>query len=70
MHLLSQPVNFSPGIEEDDSLSDGQCFIQITQGVQLPLLETVQATVSITSTFLNVKKVDVTQDLEAKGTGH
>lgn len=23
MHLLSQPVNFSPGVEEDDSLSDG-----------------------------------------------
>lgn len=40
MHLLSQPVDFSPGIEEDDSLGDGQCFIQITQGVQLPLLET------------------------------
>lgn len=40
VHLLRQPVNFSPGVEEDDSLRDGQRLIQITQGVQLPLLET------------------------------
>lgn len=40
MHLLSQPVNFSPGVEKYDSLRDGQRFIQIAQGVQLPLLET------------------------------
>lgn len=40
MHLFSQPVDFSSSVEEDDSLGDGQCFIQITQGVQLPLLET------------------------------
>lgn len=38
VHLLSQPVDFSPGVKEDDSLGDGQRFIQITQGVQLPLL--------------------------------
>lgn len=38
MHLLSQPVDFSPRVEEDDSLGDGESLIQITQGVQLPLL--------------------------------
>lgn len=42
MHLLSQPVNFSPSVKEDDSLGDGQRFIQITQGIQLPLLKTVK----------------------------
>lgn len=49
MHLLSQPVDFSPGVEEDDSLGDGQCFIQITQGVQLPLLETFMKQKKVTS---------------------
>lgn len=40
MHLLSQPVDFSSGVKEDDGLGDGQSLIEITQGVQLPLLET------------------------------
>lgn len=39
MHLLRQPVDFSPGVEEDDSLGDRQRLIQVTQGVQLPLLQ-------------------------------
>lgn len=40
MHLFSQPVDFSPGVEEDHSLCDCQSLIQITESVQLPLLET------------------------------
>lgn len=44
VHLLGQPVNFSPGVEEDHSLGDCQSFIQITQGVQLPLLSTIKRT--------------------------
>lgn len=39
MHLLCQPIDFSSGVEEDHSLGDGQRLVQITQGVQLPLLE-------------------------------
>lgn len=42
VHLLGQPVNFSPGVEKDHSLGDCQSFIQITQGVQLPLLSTIK----------------------------
>lgn len=45
VHLLCQPVDFSPGVEEDDSLGDRQRLVQITQGVQLPLLETEKQTV-------------------------
>lgn len=42
VHLLGQPVDFSPGVEEDHSLGDCQGFIQITQGVQLPLLLSIK----------------------------
>lgn len=38
MHLLSQPVHLPAGVDEDHSLGDGQGLVQITQGVQLPLL--------------------------------
>lgn len=44
VHLLGQPVDFSPGVEEDHSLGDCQGFIQITQGVQLPLLLSIKRT--------------------------
>ncbi len=37
-HLICQPVHFAPGIDKDHTLGDSQCLIQITQGVQLPLL--------------------------------
>lgn len=51
VHLLRQPVHFSPGVEEYDSLGDCQSLVQITQGVQLPLLEqsTGQTTVGTVS---------------------
>lgn len=39
VHLLGQPVHFSSSVEEDDGLGDGQSLVQVTQGVQLPLLE-------------------------------
>lgn len=75
MHLLCQPVDFSPGVEEDDSLGDRQRLVQITQGVQLPLLETEKQTVwdtQVTARFLHVRKQkrDVTQGLETEDTGH
>ena len=39
VHLLSEPVHLPPGVDEDDSLSDGQGLVQVTQSVQLPLLK-------------------------------
>ena len=38
MHLLGQPVDLPAGVAEDNSLSNGECLIEIAQGVQLPLL--------------------------------
>lgn len=45
MHLLSEPVYFPPRVDEDDGLCDGQCLVQVTQRVQLPLLERQQVSV-------------------------
>lgn len=39
VHLLAQPIDFPPGVAEDDGLCDGQCLVQVTQGVELPLLQ-------------------------------
>lgn len=39
MHLLCQPINFASSVDKDDSLCDGQRLVEITQRVQLPLLE-------------------------------
>lgn len=74
MHLLRQPVDFSPGVEEDDSLGDCQRLVQITQGVQFPLLETgkhkaCQSNAEGTDTR-DHGGTHVTQDLEAEDTGH
>lgn len=38
MHLLCEPINLPPGVDEDHCLGNGQGFIQVTQCVQLPLL--------------------------------
>lgn len=38
VHLLREPVDLPSGVDEDDCLGDGQGFVQVTQGVQLPLL--------------------------------
>ena len=46
MHLLRQPVNFPASVAEDDSLSDCERLIKITQGVQLPVLPTHQSPTS------------------------
>lgn len=40
MHLLGEPIDLPSGVDEDDGLGDGQGFIQVTQRVQLPLLQT------------------------------
>lgn len=37
LHLLSEPVHLPFGVAEDDSLRDGECVVQVTQGVKLPL---------------------------------
>ena len=38
MHLLRQPVHLPAGVTEDDSLRDGDSFVEIAQSVQLPFL--------------------------------
>ena len=37
-HLVGQPVDLAPRVGEDDRLGDGQRFVQVAQGVELPLL--------------------------------
>lgn len=36
--LVGEPVDLSAGVAEDDSLGDGDCLVQIREGVELPLL--------------------------------
>mmetsp|Transcript_749 Transcript_749/g.941 ORF Transcript_749/g.941 Transcript_749/m.941 type:complete len:225 (-) Transcript_749:304-978(-) len=36
-HLCREPVDLQLGIAEDDSLRDGECIIEVTQSVELPL---------------------------------
>jgi hypothetical protein len=38
VELLGQPVDLSPGRAEDDGLGDGDGLVEVTQGVQLPVL--------------------------------
>lgn len=38
VHLLCQPVNFPPSVAENDSLSDCDSFVKITESIQLPFL--------------------------------
>ena len=38
MHLLRQPVNLPASVTEDDSLCDGDRFVEIAQSIQLPFL--------------------------------
>jgi hypothetical protein len=37
-HLVSEPVDSLPSVAKDDSLSDGDGLIEITEGIKLPLL--------------------------------
>ena len=37
-HVFGQPFDFATGVAEDNSLGDGECFVQVTQGLQLPIL--------------------------------
>eukprot|EP01018_Ginkgo_biloba_P022735 Gb_24810 [translate_table: standard] len=37
-HLISEPINLSPSVDKNHTLSDGKGFIQITECVQLPVL--------------------------------
>lgn len=36
-HLLRQPVHFELGVAENHRLRDGQCVVEIAEGVVLPL---------------------------------
>ena len=36
--LVGEPIDLSAGVAEDDSLCDGDSFVQIGEGVQLPVL--------------------------------
>lgn len=38
LQLVCEPVDLSASIAEDDSLCDGDSFVEIGQGIQLPLL--------------------------------
>ena len=38
VHFLCEPVHLAACVYEDDGLCDGQRLIEITQGVQFPLL--------------------------------
>lgn len=38
VELLGEPVDLSPGRAEDDGLGDGDSLVQVTQGVELPVL--------------------------------
>ena len=38
VHLLREPVDLSTRVAEYYSLGDGQCLVDIAQGLQLPLL--------------------------------
>ncbi len=43
MHLLREPLDLPARVAEDHRLGDGQCLVQVTQGVQLPLLCTTSS---------------------------
>ncbi len=44
VHLLCQPLDLPTSVAEDDSLCDGERLIQVTQRVQLPLLQQCHVT--------------------------
>lgn len=53
LHLLSEPVNFPPCVDENDCLRDCQGLIQVTQCVQLPFLGTNTMINKVMSLILN-----------------
>ena len=63
MHLLGEPVYFPPCVDEDDSLCDGQGFIQVTQCVQLPLLKNTIRSDTVSSSKLCFCAQQVLKDL-------
>jgi len=36
--LVGKPIDLSSGVAEDDCLCDGDCFVQIGEGIQFPIL--------------------------------
>lgn len=37
VHFVGKPIYLPSGVTEDNSLGDGEGFVQITQGLQLPV---------------------------------
>lgn len=48
--LVSEPVDLSPGVAEDDGLGDGDGLVQIRKGVELPIL-LLDSNVELLDTF-------------------
>ena len=38
VHLLSEPIDLPAGVAENNGLGDGDSLVEITEGVELPLL--------------------------------
>ena len=57
VHLGGEPVDFPPRVAEDDGLGDGERLVQITQGVQLPLLYHVNS-VSVSAIQSKVNRTE------------
>lgn len=36
-HLVGQPVDLSPGVDKNDTLGDGKGFVEVAEGLELPL---------------------------------
>lgn len=66
MHLLGEPVDFSPCIAEDDSLGDRDGLIKITESVKLPLL-LLNSNVKLLNTF---ERQFITLDEDTDGVAH
>lgn len=35
--LVGEPINFAPRVDENDALSDGQRFVEVAEGLELPI---------------------------------
>jgi hypothetical protein len=65
-HLIGQPVDLAACVAEDDSLCDGECVVQITQRIKLPLL-LLNSNEVLLQAF---ERQLVTLDENANGVGH
>lgn len=47
MHLLSQPVDLSSRVQENNSLGDRKGLVEVTKCVQLPLLHNQKSSLAL-----------------------